>query len=157
MQRSTRWIVVAMVAGLALSACSKQAAEPDETGHATVKLEAVKGQPDLKRVILSAEAVKRIDVKTVKVRDAQAEAGATQKVIPYAAVLYDADGKTWAYANPGLRTFLRHADHGRPDRRRRRVPLRRPTVRHHHRDDRRRGDLRHRVRALQRRLTGRED
>ena len=107
MQRSTRWIVVAMVAGLALSACSKAAEEPEATGHATVKLEAVKGQPDLKRVILSAEAVKRIDVKTVKVREAQAESGATQKVIPYAAVLYDADGKTWTYANPGLRTFLR--------------------------------------------------
>ena len=47
MQRSTRWIVVAMVAGLALSACSKAAEEPEATGHATVKLEAVKGLLDL--------------------------------------------------------------------------------------------------------------
>jgi hypothetical protein len=107
MQRRTRWIVVGIFAGLALSACSKAAEEPEATGHATVRLEAVKGEKDLKRVILSAEAVKRIDVKTVQVREARAENGAQQKVIPYAAVLYDAQGRTWAYANPQLRTFVR--------------------------------------------------
>jgi hypothetical protein len=107
MQLRTRWIVVAMAAGLALAGCSKASSGPEESGHATVRLEAVKGRPDLKRVILSAQAVRRIDVKTVAVKDAQGDDGALQKVIPYSAVLYDADGKTWTYGNPALRTFVR--------------------------------------------------
>jgi hypothetical protein len=107
MQRRTRWLVVAMVAALALAGCSKSAEEPEETGHATVKLEAVKGRPDIKRVILSSEAVKRIDVHTVQVRDAPDASGAVQKVIPYSAVLYDAEGKTWTYATPKANTYER--------------------------------------------------
>jgi hypothetical protein len=33
------------------------------------------------------------------------------KIVPYAAVLYDVHGNTWAYTNPKPLTFVRHAIH----------------------------------------------
>ena len=33
------------------------------------------------------------------------------RVVPYAAVLYDAKGDTWVYTNPNPLTFVRHAIH----------------------------------------------
>jgi len=43
----------------------------------------------------------------VQVRIAQLGSGALQKVIPYSAVFYDAQGNTWAYTNPELLVFVR--------------------------------------------------
>ena len=34
--------------------------------------------------------------------------GAPAKVLPYAAVLYDANGDTWTYTNPEPLVFVRH-------------------------------------------------
>jgi len=36
-------------------------------------------------------------------------AGEKRKIIPYAAVLYDAKGKTWVYTNPEPFVFVRRA------------------------------------------------
>jgi hypothetical protein len=43
----------------------------------------------------------------VHVRVAQPGSGAPQKVIPYSAVFYDAQGNTWAYTNPEPLVFVR--------------------------------------------------
>jgi hypothetical protein len=56
------------------------------------------------RITLTAEAERRLDVKTAAV----AQTGA-QTTIPYSAVLYSADGRTWAYVDMGARTFVRKA------------------------------------------------
>ena len=50
---------------------------------------------------------------------------ARQMPIPYAAVVYDADGKTWTYVNAEPLVVRARRDHGRRDRRRRRSPVRR--------------------------------
>jgi hypothetical protein len=35
--------------------------------------------------------------------------GAARKIIPYAAVIYDLQGKTWMYTSPEALTFVRQA------------------------------------------------
>jgi hypothetical protein len=61
---------------------------------------------DVSRVILTDTAVKRLGIATQPVRDEQV-AGATRRVIPNAAVLYDASGATWAYTRPEPLVFTR--------------------------------------------------
>ncbi len=107
MQRSRRWMVVALIAGLSLAACSKTSNGGGEPESAPAKLERVKGTT-LSRVILTAKAAERIGIEMAEVRDAPtAGGGPARKVIPYAAVLYDANGDTWTYTNPRPRTFVR--------------------------------------------------
>lgn len=104
MRRASRDPAVTMlVAGLLLCGC----AETTETStshaddHATV--EHVDGT-DLSRLTLSAGAVRRLDIQTEVVRP-----GAKGKtVIPYAAVIYAADGGTWAYTIAPPAGFVRH-------------------------------------------------
>lgn len=45
----------------------------------------------------------------VQVRLAQPDNGKPQKVIPYSAVMYDAQGATWVYTNPEPLAFVRQA------------------------------------------------
>jgi hypothetical protein len=52
-------------------------------------------------VILTANAVKRLDIQTVQVTD--------PKVVPYAALFYDLHGATWVYTNPAPLTFVRQS------------------------------------------------
>lgn len=69
-------------------------------------VEAVEGS-DLHRVTLTERASERIGIKTAHVEHNQI-GGAQRLVIPYAAVLYDATGQTWAYTNPESLIFVRH-------------------------------------------------
>jgi hypothetical protein len=45
----------------------------------------------------------------VNVRVPHPDSGKPQKVIPYAAVLYDPRGNTWTYTNPEPLVFVRHS------------------------------------------------
>jgi hypothetical protein len=83
--------------GLSLSACggSETAAPPE--GAQTTEL-AGGGI----RITLTADAARRIDVKTAL---AKSDGGST--VIPYDAVLYDPNGETWTYTNPKPLVFIR--------------------------------------------------
>ena len=80
-----------VVLGLALSACggSSDSAAPVEPAKIT------KLAGGVNQITLTADAAKRIDVKTAAVKS---DGGDT--VIPYSAVLYDPDGATWTYTNP---------------------------------------------------------
>jgi len=60
----------------------------------------------LNRVVLSADAADRIGVRTVPARDALVD-GKPRVLIPYAALLYDPEGQTWAYTNPAPLVFVR--------------------------------------------------
>jgi multidrug efflux pump subunit AcrA (membrane-fusion protein) len=100
MQHRKRWIVlVLIIAGLALAACGGDASEEGSSEPATV--EQIEGT-DLFRITLTPKAAERLDIQTAPV--AEAEGG---MVIPFAAVLYDADGGTWTYTNPEPLVFVR--------------------------------------------------
>ena len=93
---------VVMVAGLALGACADTAAEEEgESGAATVH--EIAGS-DVSRVTLTKDAAKRLDIQTETVSAASQGRG-TQ--IPYAAVLYDPKGETWAFVNRKALTYVR--------------------------------------------------
>ena len=170
MQPSSRWmLVVLIIAGLQLSACTEKSDTSSKSAPAQV--ERLEGA-DLKRVLLTEKAAERLGIKTAPVHErpvaqqqlvraervassgagagvvqkalrsggntaepgvvtervasSGADAGVVQKalrsvestaepglvkVVPYAAVLYDARGNTWAYTNPKPLTFVRHAIH----------------------------------------------
>ena len=94
-----------LVAGVvALSACGGASTGYDyETAshHEPAKLEPIKGT-DVQRVVFDAEAAKRVDLQTVPIRQ-----NGQEKIIPFEAVIYDAEGKAYAYTAPEPLTFVR--------------------------------------------------
>ena len=94
-----------LIAGLvSLSACSEASSGYDyETAshHVPAKLESIKGT-DVQRVIFDAEAAERVGLKTAPIRQ-----NGQEIVVPYDAVIYDADGDTYAYTSPKPLTFVR--------------------------------------------------
>jgi multidrug efflux pump subunit AcrA (membrane-fusion protein) len=109
MQRRNRLMVLAgalMIAGLLLAACG-QTSSATAGKVAPAKVEKINGT-ELNRVVLTEKAAQRLDIQTAPVREEQIN-GAQRKVIPYAAVVYDLQGKTWAYTNPEPLTFVRQA------------------------------------------------
>ena len=99
MQR--RWMVTALVVvGLALAGCAKTSGDAELVGPA--KLAPVAGSEDVQQITLTPKAVERLDLQMAPIAQEGAEL-----VVPYAAVVYDADGKTWAYTSPKNLTFVR--------------------------------------------------
>jgi hypothetical protein len=96
-------LVVACATTIGLSGCAavKSAAAP--AGQAASTME--KAGPDLNKLTLTDKAVERLGVTTVKV--AKGEGSPLQ--VPYGALVYDANGKTWVYTNPEPRTYIRAA------------------------------------------------
>jgi multidrug efflux pump subunit AcrA (membrane-fusion protein) len=97
--RANRAIALGLVVlGLALSACggSSDSAAPPAPAQIT------KLAGGVNQIKLTADAAKRIDVKT-----AAAESDGGNTVIPYSAVLYDPDGATWTYTNPKPLVYVR--------------------------------------------------
>lgn len=94
--------VIAIVAALpALAGCRAAATEPvalAEPAH----VEHVEGS-DVAAVTLTPRAAERLGVETVPAR-----ASGSGVVIPYSAVLYAADGTTWAYIQDGDLRYVRH-------------------------------------------------
>ena len=94
-----------LIAGVvSLSACGEASSGYDyETAshHVPAKLEPIKGT-DVQRVIFDAEAAERVVLKTAPIRqDGQ------ETVIPYNAVIYGAEGNTYAYTAPEPLTYVR--------------------------------------------------
>jgi hypothetical protein len=106
-----RWALLALaIAGLVVIVAGSMTLVFEDSGSEADKelpgrVQRVDGT-DVGRVILTAEAVKRVGIATQPVRDEQV-AGATRRVIPNAAVLYDASGATWTYTNPEPLVFMR--------------------------------------------------
>ena len=102
-----------IIAALPLAAC--QEARASAEGEAQVvkdgpaKVEPIE-RTELSRVTLTAKAAQRLDIKTDSVRESQVTRSGhseLRKVIPYAAVLYDATGGVWVYTNPEPLVFVR--------------------------------------------------
>ena len=82
MKHINRWFMVTLIfAGLLLSACGAKTAAPEKIVPS--KLEPIEGT-DLSKVILTEKAAERIGVETVS---------ASGTSVPYAAVIYDTEGK----------------------------------------------------------------
>ena len=87
-----------------LSACGEASTGYDyETAshHEPAKLEPIKGT-DVQRVIFDAEGAERVGLQTAEVRQ-----NGQETVIPFDAVIYDAEGKSYAYTVPEPLTFVR--------------------------------------------------
>jgi hypothetical protein len=109
MRHCKRWLAVLglLVAVLQLSACTQTAAEAEATGgEEPAKVEHLEGSDDLSRLTLDAKAVERLGIKTAALRE-ETVAGKSRKVVPYGAVLYDPDGKTWVYVSSAPNVYVR--------------------------------------------------
>jgi hypothetical protein len=109
-ERAAPWTgAAAVVAGLAaFVAYLAIAGGPPSSAAAEVEhalVEHVDGS-DVGRVTLSTGAIKRLDLRTVPAQNVLVN-GKQRTVVPYGAILYDASGQTWMYANPKPRTFVR--------------------------------------------------
>ena len=95
-------LVLACAASISLAGCAtvKPAATPTSAAASMEKAGA-----DLNKLTLTDKAVERLGVTTVKV--AKGEGSPLQ--VPYGALVYDANGKTWVYTNPEPRTYIRAA------------------------------------------------
>jgi hypothetical protein len=93
--------VVLTIAGAPLSGCKEVEAET-ATGYVPAKLEPVEGKAGANRITFTAEGAERTGLQVAEVRRSGA-----QTVVPYAALIYDAQGKTYVYTSPAPRSFLR--------------------------------------------------
>ena len=109
-------LVVAAFLTLSLPACSQPQAEAVPAADTPATLEEVPGT-DLHRITLTERAVERLGLKT-----GMAASGPQGKLtVPYGAILYDSQGRTWVYTNPELRVYVRQAVKCRANRRRSRL------------------------------------
>jgi hypothetical protein len=107
MQRSRRTLAAVglLAVALQLSACTQQSAEAEGAPGEPAKVEHVEGT-EVSRVTLTAKAAERLGVRTKPILAGKVGA-ATRKVVPYGAVLYDANGDTWVYTNPEPFAYVR--------------------------------------------------
>ena len=98
---SRRPLALALIAGaLALGGCT-QVEEFESTSEPT-SVQPIKGQDDIQQVTFTADAARRVDLRTSTVR-------ATGRLtsIPYAALIYNEDGDTFTYVNRKPLVFVR--------------------------------------------------
>lgn len=92
--------LVVIAAGVSLSACGGAPTETSDYGE-PAKLVSIEGK-EIKRVEFSAEGARQVGLQTTRVRE---EGG--ERVVPSAALLYDAEGNTFAYTSPERLSYVR--------------------------------------------------
>jgi hypothetical protein len=104
--RAPRWalvlaaaLLVAVVLTVWLATRASEAGSQEASEPAVV--EPIAGS-ELKRVRLTERAVERLGLRTSSVRMASG-----QTVVPYSALLYDAEGATWVFTSPERLAFVR--------------------------------------------------
>jgi hypothetical protein len=101
MKAHQRWRAAATVAAsLTLLGCT-EAPKAAEKRQGPAKVTAVDGSK-IKQVTLTEQAVKRIGLEMTAITE---DAGT--RVIPYASVVYDENGNTFAFTSPAALTFVR--------------------------------------------------
>jgi hypothetical protein len=89
-------------AALALAGCT-EVEEASEAGYEPVKLSEIKGAPeDLHKVTFTEEGARRTALKTAPVLRS-----GRRTVVPYAALIYGADGTVSVYTSQVPRSFVR--------------------------------------------------
>jgi hypothetical protein len=99
MRQSPRWIAGSLIASVMLLSACTTIEEPSAAETGGSEYDPTKGQ-----VTLEAEAMERLDIQSTPVRKAPR---GSQLIVPYAAVVYGADGETWTYTSPQSLTFER--------------------------------------------------
>src|SRR5262245_38252956 len=92
----------ALAAVLPAAGCTAEKANSAAPKAATVSLAA----DGTKQLTLTAKAAERLDITTAKVTSSTI-GGRTYRVVPFAALFYDAKGKAWVYTNPESLVFVR--------------------------------------------------
>ena len=87
------------------SGCSEAGASNEENPDTAVKVEET-GEDQPARLTVSERAEQRLGLRTEPVRAITGQPGVTE-VISYSAVVYDSDGKSWAFSAPSPRTYVR--------------------------------------------------
>ena len=95
--------LVSIAAAIALGSCTEVETE-SATGYEPAALEPVKGSEDLQKVTFTEEGARRVGLETGEV-----SRNGKRLVAPYAALLYDPEGKTYVYTNPKPLEYLRAA------------------------------------------------
>lgn len=103
--RQIGMVAMLVVLALALPGCKDAPAE-EEGGSDLATVEPIEGS-DVSQVTLTEEAAGRLDIETATVDAAGGTGGSARTTIPYAAVLYDPAGDTWAYTSPEPLVFVR--------------------------------------------------
>jgi hypothetical protein len=108
MRHSKRWLAILglLIAIPQLSACTQTSAEGSTGGAEPATVEHVEGSDDVSRLTLTPKAVERLGIQTTPLSEATV-AGKKRKVVPYGAVLYEADGKTSVYVSSAPNTYVR--------------------------------------------------
>jgi hypothetical protein len=107
MMRRNYWLGALLIAALPISGCAKAAVEDVATKVQPATVEKIPGS-DQKRVVLTEKAAERLGIQTAPVRAGSAADGdPQQRVVDYAAVIYDAQGKASVYTNPEPLIFVR--------------------------------------------------
>ena len=91
-----------IAAGGALSGCTEVEATTSE-GYEPATLNEVAGS-ELKQVTLTAEGAQRTGLRTAPV-----QRSGDRRIVPYTALIYDGEGKTFVYTAPKPLSFLRAA------------------------------------------------
>jgi hypothetical protein len=95
-------VAVLVLGAVALPAC-KEVETESSVGYEPAKLQPVKGgDDDASIVTFTPEAAERTQLQTARVRRDGA-----RLVVPYAALVYDEEGKTFVFTSPKRRSFLR--------------------------------------------------
>jgi hypothetical protein len=102
-----RWMLV-VAAGVALAGCGA-APSTSSSGQAEkpAKVEAIAGK-NVKSVTLTEQADKRLGIETVTIA-APPAGNAAKALVPYSAVVYSADGKSWVFTVTKPRTYVRES------------------------------------------------
>lgn len=99
------WLAVALITvGLGLAGCGATTSTGSAGKVQPAKVEAIAGK-NVKSVTLTEQAAKRVGVETVTI--AAVPSGGSMTTVPYAAVLYSADGGTWVFAETGPLRYVR--------------------------------------------------
>jgi hypothetical protein len=111
MRHINRWLIVVVVAaGLGLSACGGSSEFDNEAAsdEGPSKVQPVKGT-SYSRVILTRQAAQRVGIRTAPIRTERSAGagGAQRKVMPYDALIYDAEGHAFAFTNPQPLVYVR--------------------------------------------------
>jgi hypothetical protein len=93
-----------IVSVLPLAACSQHDSHAAHGEH-PAQVDKIEGS-ELSRVTLTEKAAERIDLQTTTVRELELD-GALRTAVPYSALIYDPQGRTWVYTSPQARTFVR--------------------------------------------------
>jgi hypothetical protein len=96
-------VFVVVLLALVLAACGQDSAGAED--EAAVTVEQIAGS-ELSRITVSQHAAERLAIETTEVDEMPID-GATHKIVPHAAVLWDSDGQAWTYTAVEATVFVR--------------------------------------------------